>query len=99
MWGRSGFIDLTPSQPCQGALGVGEIISKRGFTMRETAIAAGIVLPEHLELLGEVFEATKVSGETLRQREARASRILSYFQLGIIDKNELCTLARQPLGR
>ena len=67
--------------------------------MRETATAAGIVLPEHLELLGEVFEATKLPGETLRQREARASRILSYFQLGITDKDELCTLARQPMGR
>jgi hypothetical protein len=68
--------------------------------MRQTAIAAGIVLPEHLKLLGEVFEATEpVAGETLRQREARASRILSYFQLGITDKDELCTLARQPMGR
>ena len=68
--------------------------------MGQTAIAAGIVLPEHLKLLGEVFEATEpVPGETLPQREARASRILSYFQLGITDKEELCTLARQPLGR
>ena len=62
--------------------------------MRETAIAAGIVLPEHFGATRGGFEATKVSGETLRQREARASRILSYFQLGITDKDELCTLAR-----
>jgi hypothetical protein len=64
--------------------------------VRDTANTTGIVLPEQLKLLAEVFEETEVIGETPRQREARASRILSYFQLGITDRDELRTLVRSP---
>ena len=81
------------------ALALEEIELSAGSTMRDTANTTGIVLPEQLKLLAEVFEETEVIGETPRQREARASRILSYFQLGISDMNELCTLVRQPLRR
>lgn len=67
--------------------------------LRKKAAEAGIVLPVELELLGRVFDRTTVSGESEREREARASRILGYFQAGVRDEDELCQLARQPLGR
>jgi hypothetical protein len=61
---------------------------------------AGIILrPSELELLGRVFKQTSVRGESGQAREERASRILAYYLAGITDEAELCTLAKQPLGR
>ncbi len=66
---------------------------------RGEADRAGIIVPDQVALLGRVFDATAVEGETERQREARASRIIAYFQSGITDEAELRTLAKQALGR
>ena len=66
---------------------------------RGEADRAGIIVPEHVALLGRVFDATSLAGETDREREARASRIIAYFQSGITDEKELRTLAKQALGR
>lgn len=67
--------------------------------MRRKAEDAGIMSPDELALMSRVFEATAVEGETEKQREARASRILGYYLAGIDDEAELRTLARQPLQR
>jgi hypothetical protein len=73
----------------------------REWEMPITAKArdSGVVRPPELEMLGRVFEATSVAGETKEEREQRASRILGYFLAGITDEDELRTLAVQPLGR
>jgi hypothetical protein len=60
---------------------------------------AGVFRPEEMDLLGRVFERTWVADESDQAREQRASRILAYFQAGITDEDELCELARKPLGR
>lgn len=67
--------------------------------LRNKAREAGVVKPAELELLGRVFDRTTVPNESEREREARASRILGYFQAGIRDEDELCQLAKLPLGR
>ena len=67
--------------------------------LRSKAIEAGIFHSSDLDLLARVMERTQVAGETEEQRSARASRIISYFQMGLTDEDELVTLARQPLGR
>jgi hypothetical protein len=67
--------------------------------LHRKAAEAGIMRPAELELLGRVFEKTAVAGETEQARESRASRILAYYLAGISDEAELCTLAKQPLGR
>ena len=67
--------------------------------LRSKAIEAGIFHSSDLDLLARVMERTEVAGETEEQRSARASRIISYFQMGLTDEDELVTLAKQPLGR
>lgn len=67
--------------------------------LHRKAQEAGVIRPSELEFLGRMFEQTVVPGESEADREARASRILAYFQAGITDEEELRTLARQPLGR
>ena len=67
--------------------------------LRSKAIEAGIFHSSDLDLLARVMERTQVAGETEEQRSARASRIISYFQMGLTDEAELVTLAKQPLGR
>lgn len=67
--------------------------------LRRKAQDAGIIRPDELELLGRAFDQTQVPGESEKEREARASRILAYFLAGITDEEELRTLAKQPLGR
>lgn len=67
--------------------------------LRTRAQAAGVMQPAELEMLGRVFDRTTVPDESDREREARASRIIGYFVAGISDEDELCQLARQPLGR
>lgn len=67
--------------------------------LRDKAIEAGIFHSTDLDLLARVMERTEVAGETEEQRSARASRIISYFQMGMTDEDELVTLARHPLGR
>lgn len=67
--------------------------------IRGKAQEAGVIRPSELELLGRAFDQTGVPGESEREREARASRILAYFLAGIRDEEELCMLAKQPLGR
>ena len=67
--------------------------------LRSKAIEAGIFHSSDLDLLARVMEKTEAEDETEEQRSARASRIIGYFQMGITDEDELCTLARQPLGR
>ena len=67
--------------------------------LRSKAIEAGIFHSSDLDLLARVMERTQVAGETEEQRSARASRIISYFQMGLTDEDELVTLAKQPLGR
>jgi len=67
--------------------------------VRSKAIEAGILDPAELAMLGRAFRRSTVAGETERQREARASRILGYYMAGISDEDELVALARQPLGR
>ena len=67
--------------------------------LRSKAIEAGIFHSSDLDLLARVMERTEVAGETEEQRSARASRIISYFQMGLTDEAELVTLAKQPLGR
>ena len=63
------------------------------------AIEAGIFHSSDLDLLARVMEKTEVAGESEELRSARASRIISYFQMGLTDEDELVTLAKQPLGR
>lgn len=46
-----------------------------------------------------VVDATSMPSETDSQREARASRIIAYFQSGITEEKELRILAKQALGR
>lgn len=67
--------------------------------LRNKARDAGIVEPAELELLGRVFDRTSRPDESEREREARASRLLSYFQSGVTDEDELSDLVRLPLGR
>jgi hypothetical protein len=67
--------------------------------LRGKAKQAGVMNPAEIELLGRVFERTNVPNESERDREARASRIIGYFLAGIRDEEEMCQLARQPLGR
>ena len=67
--------------------------------LRSKAIEAGIFHSSDLDLLARVMEKTEVAGESEELRAARASRILSYFQMGLTDEDELVTLAKQPLGR
>ena len=67
--------------------------------VRSKAMEAGIMNPAELAMLGRAFRRSAVAGETERQREARASRVLGYFMAGISDEDELVALARQPLGR
>ena len=67
--------------------------------LRSKAIEAGIFHSSDLDLLARVMEKTEVAGESEELRSARASRIISYFQMGLTDEDELVTLAKQPLGR
>ena len=67
--------------------------------LRSKAIEAGIFHSSDLDLLARVMEKTEVAGESEELRSARAARIISYFQMGLTDEDELVTLAKQPLGR
>ena len=67
--------------------------------LRSKAIEVGIFHSSDLDLLARVMEKTEVAGESEELRSARASRIISYFQMGLTDEDELVTLAKQPLGR
>lgn len=67
--------------------------------LNQKAEEAGIIKPAQLALLARVFQATSRTGESITEREARASRILGYYLAGIEDENELVTLAKQPLQR
>ena len=67
--------------------------------LRSKAIEAGIFHSSDLDLLARVMEKTEVAGESEELRSARASRSISYFQMGLTDEDELVTLAKQPLGR
>ena len=67
--------------------------------LRSKAIEAGIFHSSDLDLLARVMEKTEVAGESEELGSARASRIISYFQMGLTDEDELVTLAKQPLGR
>ena len=67
--------------------------------LRSKAIEAGIFHSSDLDLLARVMEKTEVAGESEELRSARASRIISYFQMGLTDEDDLVTLAKQPLGR
>ena len=58
------------------------------------AFAAGILGPDELKLLGEVFDETAPIAETELEREERAARLLGYFQAGIKDKAQLIALAQ-----
>ena len=66
---------------------------------RAQAREKGIVDPKALSLLERVFKDTSTPGESERDREARASRIIGDYLTGIEDEAELRTLARQALGR
>ena len=67
--------------------------------LRSKAIEAGIFHSSDLDLLARVMEKTEVAGESEELRSARASRLISYFQMGLTDEDELVTLPKQPLGR
>ena len=58
------------------------------------AFAAGVLGPDEIKLLGEVFDETAPSNETELDREERAARLLGYFQAGIKDKAQLMALAK-----
>ncbi len=62
-------------------------------------VEAGVLGPPELVFLNRVFSEGLFEGETDRQREACASRILAYYTAGITDHMELSTLVKQPLGR
>jgi hypothetical protein len=49
----------------------------------------GVLKPEELDLLSEVFEATGLSGATASEREGRATKIIAYYHTGITDKQRL----------
>lgn len=66
---------------------------------RTKAMKAGIFEESELQLLSRVMERSARAGESEEDREHRASRIISYYQTGITDEDELVTLAKQPLGR
>ena len=57
--------------------------------MTRATMRAGIVEPEELRLLDEVFGATAVSNETDEDRETRAPLIVANFQAGIKDRDAL----------
>lgn len=76
-----------------------DLFGEVALPIKMKALEAGVLSPSELVFLNQVFHATTVEGETDRQREARASRIIGYYTAGITDEAELCTLARQPLGR
>lgn len=69
------------------------------MSLYRKAEEAGIIQPAQLALLSRVFQATSQEGESQADREARASRILGYYLVGIEDEDELRTLAKQPLQR
>ncbi|MBZ9768284.1 hypothetical protein LB526_16135 [Mesorhizobium sp. CA6] len=58
-----------------------------------------VFTPTELALLGRVFSRQKDLPETADQREQTASRIIAYYQAGIVDEAELNELSRRPLGR
>ena len=58
------------------------------------AFAAGILGPDELKLLREVFEETAPIAETELEREERAARLLGYFQAGVRDRVQLIALAK-----
>lgn len=66
---------------------------------RAKAIEAGIFDEAELDFLSRVMKKSEKPGETEEDREHRASRIISYYQTGIRDEDELVALAAQPLGR
>ncbi len=65
--------------------------------IRAVAEKTGVFGPSDLDLLDRVFHATEVPGETLFDREARASRIIFHFTAGIRDEAQLRDLIRRPL--
>ncbi len=62
--------------------------------MTRATTIAGIVEPEELRLLDEVFGATSVPNETDEDREARAAFIVAIFQAGIEDRDGLIAAVR-----
>ena len=64
--------------------------------MTRATTTAGIVEPEELRLLDEVFGATAVPNETDENREARAALIVAMFQAGIKDRDGLISAICSP---
>ena len=56
--------------------------------------AGGVIHPEDLRLLDEVFEATAIPNETDEDRETRAAFIVAKFQAGVRDRDELIAAVR-----
>jgi hypothetical protein len=56
---------------------------------------AGIVSPDELRLLADVFEATGRHAETPVERENRAFFIISRYQAGVVDRDILVELVKR----
>ena len=56
--------------------------------------AAGIILPEELSVLHQVFEITGLPNEAEKHREARAAFIVAIFRAGVKDRDALIVALR-----
>ncbi len=63
--------------------------------LRDKAMRMGVLKPEELDLLSEVFEETGVPGETPSEREGRATKIIAYYHTGITDKERLIAVIKR----
>jgi hypothetical protein len=58
-----------------------------------------IFSPSEIDVLQRVFDKTVVPNETMAEREDRAFRLMSAFQTGIRDENELIWMSRERKDR
>ena len=56
--------------------------------------AAGIILPDELSVLHQVFEITGLPHETEKDREARAAFIVANFRAGVKSRDALIASIR-----
>lgn len=66
--------------------------------IRKKAVEVGLFGPSALVLLNRVFHDTAISGESDRDRKARASRIIGHYNAGVTDETELRNLTNRSPG-
>ncbi|RUU39377.1 hypothetical protein EOC93_22305 [Mesorhizobium sp. M6A.T.Ce.TU.002.03.1.1] len=67
--------------------------------IRGRAEHAGVFNPSELELLARVFARLKIDGQSEKQCETLASRIIANYMAGVVDEEELLSASKQALGR